>query len=258
MLSIKVFKVFFERYDTHKFPQLEPIQNTFTRDFKIPEDDVTTCYEMITKNGTELGILEDISGSTYVRLDNLSTRVPATHEEISELEEMEDLGLVVKEEEPVEAPPAILIEKPHINKIFIIHGKKRKPLEQLKNILDEFKVPYSVAVDEPHIGRPISEKIADLMHKCTSAIVIFTADEKYIDENDNEIFRPSDNAVFELGAAGVLYGKKIVILKETGVSLASDFSDLGYISFDKDMLKAKAMDLIKELIGFGFLKVTPT
>jgi hypothetical protein len=47
-------------------------------------------------------------------------------------------------------------------------------------------------------------------------------------------------------------------LKETDVSLASDFSDLGYISFDKDMLKAKAMDLIKELIGFGFLKVTPT
>lgn len=96
------------------------------------------------------------------------------------------------------------------------------------------------------------------MHECTSAIVIFTADEKYIDEKGNEFFKPSDNAVFELGAAGILYGKKIVILKETDVSLASDFSDLGHISFDKDMLKAKAMDLIKELIGFGFLKVTPT
>jgi len=48
-----------------------------------------------------------------------------------------------------------------------------------------------------------------------------------------------------------------VILKEEDVSLASDFSDLGYIPFEKNKIKAKAMDVIKELIGFGLLKVTP-
>ena len=88
--------------------------------------------------------------------------------------------------------------------------------------------------------------------------MIFTADEKYMDVNGNEIWRPSDNAVYELGAASILYGNKIVILKEKDVSLGSDFSDLGYISFEKDNLSPKAMEIIKELVGLGFLKITPT
>ena len=69
---------------------------------------------------------------------------------------------------------------------------------------------------------------------------------------------PSQNVVYELGAASVLYGKKIVILKEDTVSFASDFSDLGYISFEKDNLDAKTSDLILELINLGFMQLTPT
>ena len=92
---------------------------------------------------------------------------------------------------------------------------------------------------------------------CTSGIFIFTADEKTIDEKGNEIWRPSDNAVYELGAASVLYSNKIVIFKENAVSFASDFNDLGYISFDKDKLDAKAADLMLELINLGFMQLTP-
>jgi len=123
-------------------------------------------------------------------------------------------------------------------------------------MLSEFKVPFKVAIDEPHIGRPISQKVSDLMKTCTSAIVILTTDEEYIDAKGDKFYRPSDNAVYELGAASILYGDKIVILKEEGVSLPSDFSDLGHITFKKDEIDAKSMQLIKELIGFGLLKFT--
>ena len=116
---------------------------------------------------------------------------------------------------------------------------------------------YNNLIDEPNIGRPISGKVAETMRKCTSAIVIFTADEEYKDKKENIFYRPSDNTIYELGAASILYDNKIVILKEKEVVLASDFSDLGYISFEKDKLDAKAMDIVKELIGFGLLKVTP-
>lgn len=34
-------------------------------------------------------------------------------------------------------------------------GTHKVPLEQLKKILVEFKIPIKVAMDEPHIGRPI-------------------------------------------------------------------------------------------------------
>jgi hypothetical protein len=45
-------------------------------------------------------------------------------------------------------------------KVFIAHGKDRQPLDQLKKVLDRFKVRCAVAVDEPHKGRPISAEVA--------------------------------------------------------------------------------------------------
>lgn len=128
----------------------------------------------------------------------------------------------------------------------------------MKTILTQFKVPFQVAVDEPNKGRAISEKVAQLMRECSSGIFIFTADEKTTDAQGVEVLRLSDNVVFELGAGTVLYGKKIVIFREGGVSFGSDFTDYGHITFEKDKLEAKALDLIKELIAQGFLEVNPT
>jgi len=146
--------------------------------------------------------------------------------------------------------------KPLGQGIFIAHGKNKKPLEQLKIILDQFKVPYKVATDEPHLGRPISQKVRETMEACNCAILIFTADEELKNKEGATIWRPSENVVYELGAAGYLYDKGIVILKEDRVSFPSNFRDLGYITFVEDQLEAKAMDVLKELIAFGIVKVS--
>jgi predicted nucleotide-binding protein len=140
--------------------------------------------------------------------------------------------------------------------IFIGHGKNKAALEQLKKILEQFKVPFKVAVEEPSLGRPISGKIREIMQSCNCAILIFTADEEFRDKKGNTIWRPTENVIHELGAAGYLYDNRIVILKEEEVNLPSNFRDLGYISFAKDQLENKAMDILKELIGFKILKVT--
>lgn len=140
--------------------------------------------------------------------------------------------------------------------IFIAHGKNKKPLDQLKNILEQFHIPYKVAVEEPNLGRPISGKVREVMHACNCAILIFTADEEFIDTDGGTVWRPSENVVYELGATGYLYDNRLVILKEEGVSFPSNFSDIGYISFERDQLEAKAMDVLKELIGFGMVKIS--
>ena len=140
--------------------------------------------------------------------------------------------------------------------IFVAHGKNKKPLDQLKQILDQFKIPYKVAVDEPNLGRPIGEKVRHTMGECNCAILIFTADEEFQDKEGNTIWRPSENVVYELGASGYLYGNRVVILKEESVEFPSNFKDLGYISFAKDALGAQSMDVIKELIGFGIVKIS--
>jgi len=202
------------------------------------------------KNIEDFGLSQDINSTQYLRLDKLGVEnTPTTIDEIENVEIDEHL----EQGEPVPQPAS----QQEVSKyIFVGHGKNTKPLEQLKGILDQFEVPYKVAIDEPHEGRPISEKVSDIMRECSSAIFIFTKDEETQDTEGNTVFRPSDNVVYELGAASVLYGKKIVIFKENEVSFGSDFKDLGYISFDTDQLEAKTMELMKELIRFGLLRVS--
>jgi predicted nucleotide-binding protein len=140
--------------------------------------------------------------------------------------------------------------------IFIAHGKNKKPLEQLKRILDQFKVPYKVATEEPNLGRPIGTKVKEVMEACNCAILLFTADEEFFDKDGKSIWRPNENVIHELGASSYLYGNRIVILKEENVTMASNYKDLGYISFGTDALDSKTIDVLKELIGFGIVKVS--
>ena len=145
-------------------------------------------------------------------------------------------------------------QKQVLKQIFVAHGKNTKPLEQLKNILNQFKVPYQVAIEEPHKGRVISDKVIQLMRQCTSGIFIFTGDEETKDVEGKTILRLSDNVIFELGAGIMQYGDKIVIFREEGISFGSDFTSYGHITFEKDKLDAKGLDLVKELIGQDFLE----
>lgn len=251
VLKIELFKKVYEHYRDAKFPSPDDsyFKNMLEKEFNVPRELVDECIQLLLANGRYTGIIRDVSGAPYVVFAETAPEAP--------LERPEEKGEAGEKPLAGIPPPTLIPTPPVINQIFVIHGKNKVPLEQLKKILAEFKIPFKVAIDEPHIGRPISQKVADLMKTCTSAIVIFTTDEEYADADGKKIYRPSDNAVYELGAAPILYGNKIVILKEEGVSLASDFSDLGYIMFEKDKLDAKTMDLLKEFIGFGLLKVTP-
>jgi predicted nucleotide-binding protein len=113
-------------------------------------------------------------------------------------------------------------------------------------------------VSEPNLGRPIPVKVRDTMMECGSAILLFTKDERFLDVDNNELWRPSENVVHELGAASFAYEDRIVIFKEVGIDLPTNFESIGYIEFEEDGIEAKTADLLKELIGFGLVKVTPT
>jgi len=243
---VNVLKSFYQRYRDAKLPSEDYAKNLLKDEFKVPEEHVDECLNLLLSNGRFSRIIQDVAGAPRIIFET----VPTIPTEEGEKEE--------KKEEEKEIPSAPPPTAPKPKQIFIAHGKNKIPLEQLKKILDQFKVPYKVAIDEPHIGRPISQKVAEIMTNCSSAIFIFTADEEVRDSEGSITYRPSDNVVYELGAAGVLYGKNIVIFKEREVTFASDFRDLGYIIFEKDDLKAKATDLLKELIEFGLLKITPT
>jgi predicted nucleotide-binding protein len=95
------------------------------------------------------------------------------------------------------------------------------------------------------------------MDQCGSAILIFTKDEKYFDAVGNEIWKPSENVVHELGAAAYAYENRIVIFKERGLHFPANYESIGYIEFDVDSIESKTNDLLKELVGFGLLRILP-
>jgi predicted nucleotide-binding protein len=93
--------------------------------------------------------------------------------------------------------------------------------------------------------------------ECSSAILVFTKDQKVYDEEGNEVWHARENVSHELGAASVLYGGRIIIFKEKGLVLPTNFSSIGYIEFETGHLQSKTMDLLKELVAFGLVKISP-
>jgi Predicted nucleotide-binding protein containing TIR-like domain len=257
-LSPEALKKIYTHFDNAKFPTGTFFHATLERQFGIPREHTADCEALLQANGRFAGILRDSRGAVYVLgLDLGQPAAPPTAESPNSLEgpELEAELPLTQGQSPKPSGAGV---SPLPRKIFVAHGKNKRPLEQLKAILTQFKVPYEVAVDAPHEGRPIGAKVAELMKSCTSGIFIFTDDEQTKDAKDNEVHRPTDNVVFELGAGTILYGNKIVIFREEGVSFGSDFTEYGHISFEKDKLDAKTLELLKELIGLGFLEVRPT
>lgn len=262
VLNVQPYKEFLETFANKKVPGSAAFKEFLVKNAEVNESRAEECMNFILKDAETAGFLRDIKGVPYVDFSATPQRAdPAEASDSEYVPEVEDVEL---DEEVPPSPKgketkASSSVATKAKKVFIAHGKNRTPLEQLKKALDQFKVSYAVAVDEPNQGRPISKKVATLMKdECSSGVFIFTADEHFVkmtDQGDEEVWRPSENVVFELGAASILYENRIVIFKEKGVSFPSDFSDLGHIPFDKDQLVAELGSLFAELVALDILEV---
>lgn len=247
-----LFKRIFDSYKNKRVPERQFFLNALVRDFAVAKEQASRCVSIFLENMEYLGLVRQATtgkwfgsefNSAMARVDSSE---PEATEEIEQLSETTTIN-------PVAPPPIPPAPK---NAIFVGHGKNKVPLQQLEKFLTEYKIPHKVAIDEPNRGRPISQKVADLMNECGAAILIFTADEQFQNASEATIWRPSENVVFELGAAGALYGSRIVIFKEKGVDFPSNFRDIGYIEFEKDKLDAKVGELFRELIAFGLITLS--
>lgn len=256
VLKPEIFSKVFNYYRGKKVPDNKSFfANTLTRDFDVPKKHADIFVKVFMANIKYLGLIKDTTTGPWfaseVSLSNFQKQSKIQDEKKSDIEN-EKVKPLPQEITP--EPQRAMPTKP--NAIFLGHGKNQKPLNQLIKILDEYRIPHKEATVEPNAGRPIPTKVADTMHQCGAAILIFTADEKFTDEKGNEIWRPSENVAHELGAASVLYDNRIVIFKEDGVSLASNFSGIGYINFEKDKLNDKGVELFRELVSFKIVNIT--
>lgn len=241
--KIGLYKEFFTRFDGHKLPKQEYLTNTLNRDFDIPTPDCDECYDMIIKNAKELGIIVSIKDGQYIKLSELvpSAPLPPEGKKEAEAEKVEEF----KEREEKEMPKKD-IEK---HRVFISHSRNKKIVKQIKQILDFGQFEYVVAEERETTAIPIPEKVFGLMRECDCAIINVSADEQ--EKREDGTYGINQNVLIEIGAAFLMYNKKVILLVDKRIELPSNLQGLYRCEYKGDELTFNtAMKLQKALSEF--------
>ena len=139
----------------------------------------------------------------------------------------------------------------HGNRVFITHGKNRKILEQVKELVAYGKYEPVVAMEHETAAKPVPKKVMDEMRTCRAAVIHVSAETVLYDEERNEVPRINENVLIEIGAAMALYGSRFVLLVEEGVRLPSNLQGLYECRYDGNELNMPAtMKLLKAFSEF--------
>ena len=151
---------------------------------------------------------------------------------------------------PKEAPSS----PPHVPatermRVFISHGKNTALVEQVETMLGLADIESEVAVKEETTAIPVPEKVFAAMKRCAAGIIIVSVDEGLKDTSGN--YAINENVLIEIGAAFVLYDKKVVLLWDKRLPVPSNLQGLYRCEFSGDDLNWGAgMKLMKAIKGF--------
>ena len=90
------------------------------------------------------------------------------------------------------------------------------------------------------------------MRECMAAVLVFAAPE----DDESGATTPMDRIMFLLGASSVLYGDRIVIMREKGFEPTYDTGSLPTVLFDRDSPEHAGLALLRELHRAGVIEVT--
>lgn len=133
-------------------------------------------------------------------------------------------------------------------RVFISHGKNMDVVEQVKTVLDLADIAWEVAVEEESAAIPVPDKVFGAMRSCNAGIICVSAEE---DTHGEVELRLNENVLIEIGAAFVLYDRRVVLLWDRRIPVPSNLQGLYRCEFDGDELSWTAgTKLMKAIQGF--------
>lgn len=136
-------------------------------------------------------------------------------------------------------------------RVFITHGKNKKILEQMKEIVSYGGYDPIVSVERESSAKPVPDKVMADMRTCGAAVIHVAIDTVHFDKDGNELPQINGNVLIEIGAAMALYGNKFVLLVEEGLKLPSNLQGLYECRYKGDELSGGAtMKLLKAFNDF--------
>lgn len=159
-----------------------------------------------------------------------------------------------KTETPEVPTPAVIPSTPAAAtpkdmRVFISHGKNTQLVEQVETMLGLADVKSEVAVKEETAAIPVPDKVFSAMKRCTAAIIIVSVEETRKDSAGN--FTVNENVLIEIGAAFVLYDRRVVLLWDKRLKVPSNLQGLYRCEFEgEDLNWGAGMKLMKAIKGF--------
>lgn len=265
ILKPRILKEFFERYRRAKFPN-DTIGGNVLRTLGLPGDRVAGALEIVKENGRYAGIIRETPTGPFVNLDSPGVPAPMATPALPEHDMDEEPQLSGGEggtggppsphagssdSPPVVAKPATPSFDPKINRVFISHGKQRAVATQIKELLAFGNFEPVVSIERESTAIPVPEKVFEDMRSCGAGVIHVGGEGKYLDREGTEHSKINDNVLIEIGAAMALYGKKVVLLVEKGLTLPSNLQGLYRCDFEGDRLDYDAtMKLLKTFSQF--------
>jgi predicted nucleotide-binding protein len=262
ILRPRISKEFFEKYRRAKFPS-DAIACNVLRSLGVPSDRVQEALATIKANGKYAGIIRDTPTGPFVSLDSPSVPLPAATAPPANgdlVGDSDDHEAQTPSEDHSDAVSAQLTSIPSASgaltdskakRVFISHGKRKEIVAQLKELLSFGSFEPVVSVERESTAIPVPEKVFEDMRSCGAGVIHVGSEGKYLDRDGAEHTKINDNVLIEIGAAMALYGKKVILLVERGVSLPSNLQGLYRCEFEGDRLDYEAtMKLLKTFSQF--------
>ena len=113
---------------------------------------------------------------------------------------------------------------------------------------------YEVVVEQESTAIPVPQEFLDAMRKpCNAAVICVTADSE--GEREDGSYGINANVLIEIGAALVLYEKRVALVWDRRVSVPSNLQGLYRCEFEGSELSWSAgMKLMKAVNGFRGLR----
>jgi len=135
-------------------------------------------------------------------------------------------------------------------KVFISHSKNADIVDQIKTMLDLADLPSELAVEEETTAIPVPDKVMSSMRRCKAAVICVTADEEAHEGNDGS-YSINQNVLIEIGAAFVLYDKRVVLVWDRRLPVPSNLQGLYRCSFEGNELSwSEGIKLMKAVNKF--------
>ena len=243
------FTRFYKMLDGKRVPEDTYSQNMLQRELGINAALTVECLRIIKANGLYVGILGEVGGSLYV-----STAGAHAPEESGEGAKRPDA------DQGLEAQPASDGQHPQGDgshepgKIFIGHAGNSEIADFLKAVLDPFRIPYDVVECDYDAGRPVTGDVSEQMRQCNSAIFIFAepSDESWTGRREE---KHREKMLYQLGAASVLFGDRIIALRDGDRDPEGNTGDFHTLPFDRGRMDEVGLPLLAELHRMGVIEV---